>query len=56
MRFNKSKCRVLHMGRNNCMHQYTTGEELCRKGSGCSAGQQFGHKPAVAKKAKVILG
>ena len=22
MRFNKSKCSVLHLGRNNCMHQY----------------------------------
>ena len=21
MRFNKSKCRALHLGRNNCMHQ-----------------------------------
>ena len=23
MRFNKSRCRVLHLERNNCMHQYS---------------------------------
>ena len=28
MRFSKSKCIVLHMGRNNSMHQYRLGYEL----------------------------
>jgi len=33
MRFNKSKCRGLHLGRNNCMHQDRLGDDLLERSS-----------------------
>ena len=33
MRFNKGMCRVLHLGRNNCMCQHQLGDDLLERSS-----------------------
>jgi len=60
MRFNKSKCRVLHLGRNNSKHQYRLGDYLVEGSSAekdlvdnrLAMSQQCGF---VTKKANGIL-
>ena len=63
MRFNKSKCRVLHLGRNNCMCQYRLGVDLLEMSSVQNVEVLVDSRLAmsqwcalVAKKANGILG
>ena len=63
MRFNKGKCRVLHLGRNKHMIQYRLGADLLEQnssedldvlvGNRLTMSQQCAH---VTNKAKGILG
>ena len=64
MSFNKSKCRALHFGRNNCTHQHRLGDDLLERSSAeKDLGVLFGNRLAMgqqytfaAKKANGILG
>jgi len=47
VKISKSKCRVLHLGKKDCMQECSQGLELCGDGPGGPGGQQVVHEPAV---------
>ena len=64
MRFNKSNCKLLHLGQGNIHYQYKLGDERierspAKKRPGDTGGWEAGHEPAcalAARKANRILG
>jgi len=61
MRLNKGKCRVLYLGRNNCMHQYKLGADLLGSSSaekvlGVNRLVMSQQHALLAKEASGILG
>ena len=64
MRFNKSKCRDLHLGRNKLLHQCRLGADLLERSSverdlGVLVGNRYAMSQQcalVAKKGNGILG
>lgn len=52
MRFDKGNCGVLHLGRNNPMHQYKRGADMLERNSAekdleVSVEDRVGHEPAA---------
>ena len=64
MRFNKRKCGILYLGKNNCMHKYRSGDDLLEsRSAGKDLEVLVDYRLAVsqqgalvAKKANGILG
>ena len=54
MRFNKSKCRVLHVGRNNHMNQYRLGADLLDRSSAEDLGVLVGNSLAVSQQCALV--
>jgi len=56
MRFNKAKCKVLHLGRGNPRYQYILGDEGIEKDFGVLVDEKMSHQCALtAQKANGIL-
>ena len=50
MRFNKNKCRVLHLERSNCMHLYRLGDYLLERSSEKDLGILVDSRLAMSQK------